>query len=303
MLPKLYVMNGAENKGRTFELGKKTLFVGRSSSNDIQINDPTVSRKHLKVYSGSELRMFFIEDLNSTNGTFLRDALIEPGEGFQVDDSDAVTIGKTVLRFEGVPSMDPLNINGGQGQPNHNGGNNRDRSQHQKERRSNSPRSPAFISKTAQLFEQTPALDEILDKTLAFLLDALPRVDRAAILLFDKRQRKIRQLLAKARGGEGSGAVHFSKALVKQVLRDGKTIKLSNVRFEHHTAGSKRNGHSHIRSVLCVPVICDPKIRGGIYLDSNLGPYDGFRKEDHLLLNSVSDFVARTIEKASLLLN
>jgi putative methionine-R-sulfoxide reductase with GAF domain len=303
MLPKLYVMNGAANRGRAFELGKKTLFVGRSSSNDIQINDPTVSRKHLKVYSGSELRMFFIEDLNSTNGTFLRDALIEPGEGFQVDDSDAVTIGKTVLRFQGVPSTDPLNINGGQGQPRHNGGNERDRFQRQKERRSTSPRNPAFISKTAQLFEKTPALDEILDKTLAFLLDALPRVDRAAILLFDKRQRKIRQLLAKARGGEGSGAVHFSKALVKQVLRDGKTIKLSNVRFEYPTAGSKRNGHSHIRSVLCVPVFRNSKIRGGIYLDSHLGPHDKFRKDDHLLLHRVSDLVARSIEKASLLLN
>jgi predicted component of type VI protein secretion system len=302
-MPKLYAINGAEKKGRVFDLAKKTFFVGRSASNDIQINDLTVSRKHLKVYTGSEMQMYFIEDLNSTNGTFLGKDFIEPGEGFQIDDEDTVTIGKTLLRFKGVPTGDPLSINGAKAQY---GSVDKDESvqlPQQKERRTRMVQNREFISGTSHLLAQTPTVNQMLERTLDYVLETLPRVDRAAVLLLDDQKERIKQVISRAREGNGNDSARYSKALVKQVVRGGKAMKLSNVRYESPAGDSKSADQSHVRSVLCVPLIRDSKIRGGIYLDSHFGLYDGFRKEDHLLLHSVSNIVAATIAKASLLLN
>ena len=46
-MAKLYVLNGPQT-GKSFELREGDNHVGRSSR-DIQIDDPTVSREHLKI--------------------------------------------------------------------------------------------------------------------------------------------------------------------------------------------------------------------------------------------------------------
>ena len=303
MMPKLYALDGGTKKPRAFSLAKKTIFIGRSASNDIRIEDPSVSRKHLKVYAIGEMQLFFIEDLNSTNKTFLCGDLIAPGEAFQIDDMDVVTMGNTVLRFKGLPSSDPLNINGLKTQDSKTYRKKTDRSPKQKERRAYVRKHPGFVSNTASLLAQTPSVNQILERTLTYVFNTLPRVDRAAIFLVDGHGEGIKQVISKTRDAGGPGVRRYSKALVKQAVREGKTIKLSNMVYETPQAEPGRGMRPRIRSVLCVPMIRNSKIRGGIYLDSHLGAYDGFRKEDHRLLHSVSDLVARTIENADLLLN
>lgn len=48
----------------------KTIKIGRSSSNDVIINDPVVSSYHA-VITVSDLGEVFIEDQNSNNGTYV----------------------------------------------------------------------------------------------------------------------------------------------------------------------------------------------------------------------------------------
>jgi GAF domain-containing protein len=151
--------------------------------------------------------------------------------------------------------------------------------------------------------KQTVNINEILENALNYLFDVLPRINKAAIVLFDNQKAQVKQVIARSREGHGNGAARFSKALLNQVARDGKAIKLSNVIYESPADNSDKEQKSQTRSVLCVPMIRNSKIRGGIYVDSNLGLHDGFRKEDHLLLHRLSGLVAATIEKASLLLN
>ena len=83
--------------GTEFPLEKAELFLGRDLSNDIVINDPEVSRRHARlVLTGNT---YSIEDLGSTNGTFLRGqrlvapVVLTPGE--------VVTLGENLLlRFD-----------------------------------------------------------------------------------------------------------------------------------------------------------------------------------------------------------
>jgi pSer/pThr/pTyr-binding forkhead associated (FHA) protein len=235
------------------------------------------------------MNIFFIEDLRSTNGTFIGDDLIEPGEAFQVDERDTITIGNTVMNLQGILASSPLSEKDTKIYHPKMHIDEKERLPLKNDRRSPSPKEQEFISRTSELLKQTVNINEILNK--------------AAIVLFDNQKVQVKRVIARSREDQGNGTARFSKALLKQVARDGKAIKLSNVIYESPGDNSNKEQKSQTRSVLCVPMIRNSKIRGGIYVDSNLGQHDGFRKEDHLLLHRLSRLVGSTIEKASLLLN
>lgn len=302
-MSKLYIEDAYDKQNRILDFDKKTLFIGRSATNDIQVKDLTVSRKHLKIYTVGEMNAFFVEDLKSTNGSFIGNDLIEPGEAFQVDERDTITIGNTILRLKGVPASDPLDIKGAKAQYTKIDTDVKAWLPIGKERRTVSPKEPAFISKTSELLKQTLNINEILENILNHLFEILPRIDRAAILLCDAQKKQVKQVIARSREGQVNGDGSFSETLLNQVVRNGKAVKLSNIIYDSPTDHPDKEDKSQTRSVLCVPMIHNSKVRGGIYLDSHLGLHDGFRKEDHLLLHRMSSLAAATLEKASLLLN
>ena len=99
-LPKLYVTKGPM-EGHEYELEKKTMFIGRSSGNDIKFKDIMVSRKHLKISRSGET--FSVEDLKSTNGTMVNGETIEPGEHLEMEEGDTICLGNTTIQFGRIP--------------------------------------------------------------------------------------------------------------------------------------------------------------------------------------------------------
>jgi len=77
---------------KTIETDKETITIGRENNSDIQINNLGVSKKHaaITLQNGS----YFIEDLNSTNGTLLNNEKITKAG---LSGKDVVTIGKHTL--------------------------------------------------------------------------------------------------------------------------------------------------------------------------------------------------------------
>ena len=72
------------------------LSVGRSKEADVRIDDRYASSIHARVFSREG--RFFVEDMNSTNGTLLNGATLQ-GEAEAID-GDTVQIGDTVFRLE-----------------------------------------------------------------------------------------------------------------------------------------------------------------------------------------------------------
>jgi hypothetical protein len=72
------------------------LSIGRAAEADVRIDDQFASQLHARVDSRSD--GYFVEDLQSTNGTFLNGATLE-GEA-PLSDLDIVRIGDTEFRFE-----------------------------------------------------------------------------------------------------------------------------------------------------------------------------------------------------------
>ena len=113
-MPELHVIEGPM-KGQTFSLEGETVFVGRSLKNDIDIKDGAISRKQLKIFRIGE--KLFVEDLKSTNGTFINNEMIMPGEGFEIWEGDTISVGNTVLKLVGIPPKKILDTKSLSAQP------------------------------------------------------------------------------------------------------------------------------------------------------------------------------------------
>ncbi|WP_020677256.1 FHA domain-containing protein [Geopsychrobacter electrodiphilus] len=78
----------------TYETDNDDLSIGRSASNDIRIDNLAVSSQHAKIRK--VMNTYLIEDLKSTNGTFVNEKQIDR---YELIDGDRVTIGKHSLLF------------------------------------------------------------------------------------------------------------------------------------------------------------------------------------------------------------
>lgn len=75
--------------------------IGRNPKNDIPIDNLAVSNFHAVVRK--VLNAYYIEDLNSTNGTFVNEKKVDK---YQLLDGDQVIIGKHSLFFRFVEDKD-----------------------------------------------------------------------------------------------------------------------------------------------------------------------------------------------------
>jgi two-component system cell cycle response regulator len=80
--------------GARIELGETALVIGRGTEADFQIASRSVSRSHCRVFPRKN--GFWVEDLRSTNSTFVNGHTIDQHE---LVNGDQVRIGESVLKF------------------------------------------------------------------------------------------------------------------------------------------------------------------------------------------------------------
>lgn len=100
---RLVVRRGPQ-PNQTYDLNKDNGTLGRDITNDIVINDPEVSRHHLRMTRGAG--GFTFEDLGSTNGTFVNGQRLTGSRALRP--GDMIGLGETVtLAYEasGAPVM------------------------------------------------------------------------------------------------------------------------------------------------------------------------------------------------------
>jgi len=87
--------------GAGLEIGERIdlfggITIGRAADADVRIEDRFASGIHCRVHSRGNT--YLVEDMGSTNGTFLNGARLN-GEA-KLKDLDEISIGDTVFRFE-----------------------------------------------------------------------------------------------------------------------------------------------------------------------------------------------------------
>jgi diguanylate cyclase (GGDEF)-like protein len=80
--------------GKRVRLGTAPFEIGRSSKNDLPLDQESISRHHARItFDGTQ---YWVQDLNSTNGTFVNDAAVKEQ---RLRDGDQVRIGRSILKF------------------------------------------------------------------------------------------------------------------------------------------------------------------------------------------------------------
>jgi pSer/pThr/pTyr-binding forkhead associated (FHA) protein len=257
---KLHVIEGPR-KGENFQFEGEVVFVGTSAKNDIQIIDDSVSRKHLKIFKIE--KSFFVEDLKSTNGTFVNGDSVAPGEGLQISDGDIISLGTSLIRVSESLSRHTKDLKG---------------------------------------LVRLP-LDEVVHKeapvAMEHLLECLPRVDRAGIFLFDNEKQGIKEVLTRPRLDNNKEFLRNAESIVEQTLQSGKALRMA-AKTHAASAGSSENDMTlEIRSVICVPMSSRTRTHGAIYLEG-LCEQAAFRDEDLWFLESLSGLLALALENNEL---
>jgi signal transduction histidine kinase/pSer/pThr/pTyr-binding forkhead associated (FHA) protein/ActR/RegA family two-component response regulator len=292
-MSKLFFLSGPE-KGETHDLKEEVIFVGRAPDNHIQIKERHVSRRHLKIVQKGE--KYFIEDLRSTNGTYIRDKQINAGKVFEVREGVPIGIGNVFFSLgkeykrdiaslqKFVDPSNPLNDTV------------------ETDRPKTSLRNLELIYSVSKMLMQSLDLSDLFEKILDQIFELLKRIDRGAILLVDPRSGKITRVISRSKDDSKHGARPYSRTVVNKVLKEGKAVMMSNTMREDKDDRSVSMELMKIKSVMCVPLMSKSKIRGAIYVDSVSKPY-GFRKEDLSLLSALSSPAAIAIENATLYSN
>jgi hypothetical protein len=82
--------------GAVFDLGDGGATLGRSAGSDIEVDDPFASSAHARIFPRGDF--MYIEDMGSTNGTYLNGRQVRRPEQLKV--ADTIRIGDTEYRYQ-----------------------------------------------------------------------------------------------------------------------------------------------------------------------------------------------------------
>ena len=289
MLLQLYVLNGSK-RGEIYRLNQGTNYVGRSIDNDVQIEDRTVSRKHLRIFRENE--KCFITDLKSRNGTFYRGSFITPGASVEVEQGYPIALGMAVICVgencadEIMPFPELLGL-AVESKKDGKRGDDRRRKPNQKRME--------FVLKLADVFRENLPIRNTQEKILRHILHFLKRIDRASFVLIDPGTPETRIVTSRTKKSHGDASAAYCREVIVQVIKTRRPIVVSNVETEQPSKLVDTLKVLKILSVMCVPLIYRSQVLGAIYVDSLERPY-GFRREDLLLFMDLSQRVAIALE-------
>jgi pSer/pThr/pTyr-binding forkhead associated (FHA) protein len=285
----LYIIDG-HDKRQVFEFREDSLLVGRSPECGLPVKDRFVSRKHLKISRNKE--RIFIKDLNSRNGTFVDGEPIRPGAEVELPEGVPVVIGMTVLCFgqgcaeEIEDFLGSIDISVLESE---------ETERLTEDRPMTAQKNMELMIRVSDLLARSPDIRDTLKGIVDCVFDLLVRIDRAAIILINPDDGKIKEMIYRLR--EGVDDQRFSTDVLKHVIELKEGFMVSDADTEENDGMPETLKLLNIKSVMCVPLLNRSKLMGALYVDSIKKPY-GFRGEDLHLLSAVSSPVAMAIENA-----
>jgi diguanylate cyclase (GGDEF)-like protein len=97
----MFVLAGPQ-QGAVFQLHGASVWIGRSSQVDVNLNDEAVSTRQTHVTRRAD--GFYVQDGGSRNGTFLNDERVEQPR--RLVDGDHLSVGDTILKFSMLDELE-----------------------------------------------------------------------------------------------------------------------------------------------------------------------------------------------------
>ncbi|MFZ0546525.1 MAG: FHA domain-containing protein [Candidatus Promineifilaceae bacterium] len=97
------VISGVITAQKEYVLSTQPVIIGRENANDLVLKDPEVSRRHARItYQAGR---YYVEDLGSTNGTFLNEQPVQTQ--VPLNHGDVIRLGESIrLTYYGLAAED-----------------------------------------------------------------------------------------------------------------------------------------------------------------------------------------------------
>ena len=309
----LQVLYEAEGKAQVFDLAKDEASIGRSTDNDIVLNDFSVSRRH--AYLRRERDGWVLIDNQSTNGIRVNDRQVPRSV---VVDGDLATVGTFQLRFRDeveeaiLPSKRAVDSTSTCIRPiaefNRDFGLEKsvDLVPETTDHKKRAVLDLAYKNKVFEILVQVAKtlisaddVNSVLDKVMDLIFDYLP-VDRGFLLLDEDGTPKLRISRMKSQQRmTGEGSAPYSRTIVDMVVREKVAVLTSDAQTDERFEAGMSIRIQQIRSAMCAPLWIRDSVIGVIHVDSPLH-VGTFTEKDLDLLTALANFAAVAIERARL---
>jgi len=284
----LVTLRGPE-LGRHFPLQPERTALGRQNDCHVCLPGKQVSRQHAHIVSDGG--QHFLEDLGSSNGTYLNGRRIAPRTRVVLTERDTVQIGPYLFAVRETPNggvEPPLVVREAVSAV----------TLHQSLFAHDPSAKLQLFLEIAQHLGRTLDLEALLDKLLEQLLRLFPPADRALVILCEDDKLVVRA--QRVRPGRDVASYPFSRTVIRRAPAEGVGLLSDDVRNDQRFQGSVTITSLDLHSVLCVPLINpEGKRLGAIQLDRFCKGI-GFQPEDLHLLTAVALQAAVVLENVSL---
>jgi phosphoserine phosphatase RsbU/P len=297
--------------GTRFELDGDRAVIGRSADCEVPLDVPAVSRRHAAIIR--ERGHYFIEDLQSRNGTLLNDTRLT--ERAPLGEGDRLVICDQEFRFytgHGTGLLDPMR--------------NLEESSISElyDDRTAPTRANVMATfdvsggsaswglsakpevKLAALMEisnslaQTISVEAILPKLLDSLFKIFPQADRGFVVMKPKADGPPVVVVDKSRRPGDEEKMRISRTIVEEAMKSKKAILSADAASDERFGMAQSIADFSIRSMICAPMIgLDGEAVGVLQIDT-LNQRARFTDQDLEVLATVASQAAVAIDNAKM---
>ncbi len=259
----------------------------------VQLHDSTISRNHARILKQGG--KFFIQDIESANGTYVNGMRLGVNKPFQLKHGDHIRTGHTVLVFseDQVIELPPDETEFGDLIDLDVQGNLVDSSimaaLPSDPESLLAPSEPTQANKHLRvLYELVLAIGSIfnIEQLLHQVMELIFReltVDRGFILLKDERSGRFEPVVVKYRRDGKAGKITTSNTIIHHVQTKREAVLCTNAMADKRfNKGDSVLGYG-IRSVICAPILARDKILGIIHIDCSMSNFTYTQEQLHLL--------------------
>ena len=286
------------------ELTKAEYVLGRHPDCDIVVDAGAVSRQHARL--SREGAKFFVEDMQSRNGTYVNGRMVYGRYG--LSEGDQIRVCDVSFTFHGEPSAEvessqnlTVLVDDTNGPANSTVWSKLDvtsEDSHLTFTASPEAKLEALLEITRSL-GRSLSLDQVLPQVLNSLFKVFLQADRGSIILKDDRGNLIPRWTKVRRESSGE-MIRISKTIVNEVMTSKQAILSADAASDERFDMSESIADFHIRSLICAPLIdADSEVFGVIQIDTK-DQRKRFRQEDLEVLGSVAVQAATAIDNAQL---
>lgn len=283
------VLTVINDRGYTeqFQLRGRECVVGRQADTDLRLDARDVSRRHARILTEGDF--FFVEDLGSSNGTFVNNTRVSGRQPLQ--EQDRIQIGPFTICFQlqdemvendiKITASIPTNVS------------------NSKLFRLDAARKLQVILEIAQQLSHTLDLKALLPQLLERLLTLFLQADRGMVVLLDERGRpEVRAV--RTRYPDQEIPRQFSRSVIRRVVEEGVGIVAEDASHDQRFNANQTLTSMGVRSFVCAPFKAhDGRPMGVVVLD-RFGNDNPFKEDDLHLLAATALLFSVVIENASL---